>query len=60
MNPVPLKTRVRKREGHEFEGWFLGEFTDTRGRLWWMVELDTPGAKRLMFHFRKEQMEIAP
>lgn len=54
----PQVTRVRKAQGHEFEGVFLCEYLDTKGRTWWMVELDTPGAKGLMFHFRKEQMEI--
>jgi len=57
--PIPNKTRVYKKEGHEFEGYFLCEYTDMRGRVWWMVELDTPGASGLMFHFRKEQMGVA-
>lgn len=56
---TPGKTRCRKREGHQFEGIFLCEFHDTRGRHWAMVELDTPGAKGLMFHFRMEQLEFA-
>lgn len=56
--PIPRKTLVRKKEGHEFEGYFLCEFTDTIGRVWWMVELRVFGARGLMFHFRKDQMEI--
>ena len=55
--PLPHGTMVRKKDGHEFEGHFLCEYTDMKGRVWWMVELSTPGAKGLMFHFRREQME---
>lgn len=56
--PIENKSRVRKKEGHEFEGYFLKEYEDMKGRVWWMVELDTPGASGLMFHFRKDQMEV--
>jgi hypothetical protein len=53
-----MKLRARKKDGHEFDGWWLCNFTDSKGRKWMMVELDIPGAEGLMFHFRVEQMEL--